>query len=705
MNSKEIMELMITHLTAKTRSKNTDMFEVLIAQYFSIVASNMRATVRYLDEVLPLNMYSLILAPSGTGKNMSVNTLNDIIGKPFHDKFKMDVFLPCAQQNIVKLASRLAGETGIDDNIVREELIAEMTQGGGTPFTFGSATLPAVRQYHRLGIIGHSGALSCLLDEVGLSINEVKEVLPAFLTLYDKGMLEQKLLKGTTQVKQQIPITGSVPSNLLMFGTQAGLLDSGTTEKEFKIQLANGYARRLVCAYIDSTTTELLTPEEVYTNALNRIKCSKIEQITQHFTNIASPQMYSKCIVINKPEAIRFLEYEAACAAEANKLSAYREQSGEKAELVNRAYRAVKLAGTFAYIENSPNVTDEHIDLAIAIIDKSSKAFSQIINSKKDWQKLAEYLLDKKEAVTHDELLTDLPFMAGKNRKDILDLAIAHGYKNNIIIERALEHDIEFISAKQLELTDLSKILVSYSRGITEGFGTYETGFENLHKLVASADFHYCNHGFKDNYRSADNVNTHFNLVIVDVDGTATIEETQLYLKDYKFLLATTKSHTEESHRFRILLPITHKLTLSTEDFKEFMENLFNWLPIMVDESARDIARKWVSHPGKFIYNEGKLLDATAFIPRTKKAATTKQLYLDNVSLGHLERWCISNSEGNRNNVLLRYGAALLDSGKPLEEIESKVLAMNKKFPKSLPVDEIQNTVFKTLRTKQMKRD
>lgn len=135
------------------------------------------------------------------------------------------------------------------------------------------------------------------------------------------------------------------------------------------------------------------------------------------------------------------------------------------------------------------------------------------------------------------------------------------------------------------------------------------------------------------------------------------------------------------------------------------MQNVFNWLPIQVDESTKDICRKWACHSGQHSYNEGSLIDATKFIPRTSKATAQKQQYLDNSSLNNLERWVLQNSDGNRNNSTMRYALALVDSGKPQNEVEHLVLEMNKKFKKPLKLDEIQNTVFKSVQNKLMQRE
>lgn len=221
MKIREILDVVSEHLAVKTRSTNYEMFKVLTTHHFSVIASMMRAKVAYLGEELPLNQYSLVLAESGAGKNMSINALADLIADPFTTPFKIYIQQPAYTRHVAKLAVRVGAETGIDPEDLREEFNAEFIASGGIPISFGSDTLPAVRQYHRLAVVCNAGSLNLVCDEIGLALADIKEALPAFLTLYDKGLLEQKLLKGGFASKSQTPITGSVPANLLMFGTQS----------------------------------------------------------------------------------------------------------------------------------------------------------------------------------------------------------------------------------------------------------------------------------------------------------------------------------------------------------------------------------------------------------------------------------------------------------------------------------------------------
>ena len=125
----------------------------------------------------------------------------------------------------------------------------------------------------------------------------------------------------------------------------------------------------------------------------------------------------------------------------------------------------------------------------------------------------------------------------------------------------------------------------------------------------------------------------------------------------------TTKSHTPEKHRFRIIMPLSHQIYLNDEDFKQFMTNLNDWLPFTQDESTIQRERKWQTCKGQFWNNKGKPIDALTFIPKTHKEEKFRNSIADLSNLDNLERWFVANCvKGGRSNSLIRFALMLVDS-------------------------------------------
>jgi hypothetical protein len=70
-------------------------------------------------------------------------------------------------------------------------------------------------------------------------------------------------------------------------------------------------------------------------------------------------------------------------------------------------------------------------------------------------------------------------------------------------------------------------------------------------------------------------------------------------------------------------------------------------------------------------------------------------------NLDNLERWFAQKMvEGNRNNHMLRFAMALVDSGLNYGEIEQRVLGFNAKLDNKLPDDELRHSVLVTVAKK-----
>jgi hypothetical protein len=84
-----------------------------------------------------------------------------------------------------------------------------------------------------------------------------------------------------------------------------------------------------------------------------------------------------------------------------------------------------------------------------------------------------------------------------------------------------------------------------------------------------------------------------------------------------------------------------------------------------------------------------------AFIPKTTKNDAHLAEMKKIESMDNLERWFAGRmASGNRNNHLLKYAMALVDSGLDLYSVQQAVLSFNGKLSNGLPEDEIRTTIF-----------
>jgi len=701
-----ISEDIVDILVKKTQSKDKHFHRILVAYYMSKVASMMRCNIKTHERgEIPVSTYVLNLANSGFGKNFAANTIEEYIISGFKDRFMNTLFPKVAKENLMKLALEKQKALGLSSpDEVYPALEREFDGAGSLAFSFDSGTVPAIKQMRHKLLMANAGSLCFEGDEVGSNFTNNTELLNSFLELYDIGKTKQKLTKHTAENLRNQDLEGRTPTNLLLFGTPSKLLTS-KVEDDFYSMLEAGYARRLLFGYSQlNNERKRGDAQELYDSLVNSNIDIRVTKLNELFRELGGLAHFNNTLTMTKETSIKLIDYRLDCEDYANK-HFKDHQEIQKAEMCHRYYKCQKLAGAYAFIDSSPTLDEKYLDYAIQLTEDSGKAFNAIMKRDRNYVRIAKYLADTHVEVTQVDIMEDVPAYKGSEstKRELMNLAVAWGYKNNIIIRRSITDNIEFFIGEALQETDLEKITLSYSGHITENFQSEIAPFDELYKLTTAVGQHYCAHSFRDQYRKSDNAIQGFNLLILDIDKDTTIETAQLLLKDYIYLISTTKRHTEAKNRFRIILPLSHTVKLNPRQYGEFMQNVFTWLPFDVDDQTKDIARKWESHGGaKYIYNtKADLIDATLFIPQTDKATAHSKFINKNTNMTNLERWFLTHtSEGNRNAMMIKYGFALLDNGYKLNAAREAIFAFNNKLTDPLSDEEILMSTMVTLTKK-----
>lgn len=693
-------EKLVEILCNKTQNSNPLFFRVVVAYYWCKIAAMMRATIGTHDRGdIPVNMYALALSPSGTGKGVSTGMMENEVAHLFKKRFLGETFPTLAEANLPKISVKRATRKGTDPDDELLKVQKEFEDQGSLLFDFSEATSPAVKQMRHKLLMANAGAVNLEIDEIGSTLLGNSEIFPTFLELFDVGRTKTKLTKHGTDSKRVEEIHGATPTNLLMFGEPVRLLDGAKTEELAYALLDTGYARRCFFGYARSADKRTdLSPQELYDLRTKQSSHQFLEDMADQLETLADIVHSNKRLVISKDTSLLLNEYELQCGKRAAALPQYEEM--RKKEVTHRHFKALKLAGAYAFIDGSPEVTEDHLYYAIKLAETSGEAFAQLLTRDRPYVKLAKYLAAVGKEVTQADLVEDLPFYKGSQtqRNEMLTLATAWGYKNNVVIKKAFSDGIEFMRGETLEQTDLANMVVAWSTDLAEGYKPELAPFDKLPKLTQTAGLHWVNHHLANGYRNEESAIPGFNLIVIDVDGGVNMSTAKMLMKDYKFLLYTTKRHTDSEHRFRMIFPTNFKLKLDAKDYKDMMAGIFKWLPFAADESTGQRARKWLSHDGHFEFNDGQLFDVLPFIPKTSKDEARKALLDSQQSMDNLERWVMNNiGDGNRNNMLHRYGRILVDAGFGFDAIRSKVIALNDKIADKLSEVELMSTVMVTV--------
>jgi len=157
-------EQLVSILRDRTQRDDSLFFRLLVAYYFCLAASQMRCSIDTPDRgVIPVNMYVLNLAPSGYGKTMATNLMEEQVLYQFRHRFLDETFSILAEDNLPKLANKRAIRKNSDPDEELGRVTKEFENLGSLLFSFDSGTSPAVKQMrHKLLMANADKATSFL---------------------------------------------------------------------------------------------------------------------------------------------------------------------------------------------------------------------------------------------------------------------------------------------------------------------------------------------------------------------------------------------------------------------------------------------------------------------------------------------------------------------------------------------------------------
>lgn len=709
-----ISENLVKILQTKTQNTNPLFFQVLVAYYFGLVAAQMRASIAGWagKGTIPINVYAFNLSPSGTGKGHSTSVMETEVLQQFREVFTEHTFPIMAEMNLERLANKRAIRHGTDANDELEKIRKDFNSLGALMFNFDSATSPAIKQMRQKLLMANAGACNLQVDEIGANFTSSIEPLTTYLELFDKGKVKDKLVKSTAENIRFEKIDGATPANMLLFGSPSKLLDGSTTENQLMEMLEMGYARRCFFGFARKPSkVQNLTPEQVMAQLYDATNDAYLEQIAEKLGLLADMVNVNKVIQLPEASALYLIEYKIECEKRGSQFN--ENETIKRSEMEHRYFKVLKLAGAYAFIDGSPDITVEHLEHAIKLAEESGKAFVQLMTPERPYIKLARHLAQIKNEVTLADLDEDLPtFRGSRTQKDeMITMATAWGYKNNIIIKKAFNDGIMFLHGESIEETNLDQMVISYGTHEAYNYLSEQVSFDKLPKLLTLDGYHWINHQLKNGetgtgHRNEENCLQGFNLLVLDVDGSINLSTAQLLLRNYKAIYYTTKRHTSEENRFRIILPMNYTLKMDSKEYKEFYSNIVSAMPFEVDDKVGQRCKKWLTNKGQIFVNDGELFDVLPFIPKTSKNEERTRLLQDQQAMDNLERWVMNNTgTGNRSDMLIRYALILVDAGFDFDQIRHKVLSLNSKLADKLDEIEITTTILKTTAKALAKRN
>ena len=650
----------------------------------SLVVNGVRCNVLIPNDnkPMPINVYSVALGGSGLGKTRSVNYMKEFI-----------------EPAMAEIKRKTQSRVEMLDPFNSEEIM-DLTKDGVTiSDTYKSLTDASTLKLMRVLDLSDYYSINYIIDEFASVVQKDYEMLSStILEIYDRGYVPVNLRATSKTAKATSPI----PLNMMAFGSPHLLWEGDSaTEKAFIDLLQAGLARR--CLFVNVETS-------VNKYVLDGVsKIAEIKAVKDKF--IAIQEKYDHKDLSLSDEAKRlYLDYHDRNVEDSVEVSEFNQL--EKIYKRNTYWLALKISALIAVSKMADRVEVEHYQEAIDIVSDSIVDFVSMLNRPEKYEIVVDWLLEQGTEENEYTLTSKLPFYKDvKNKRQFLELMKGYAFQKNITLMIQEKQNISFYSAKGRKKVDLTQpLLFSYSADMAKDY--YDNDdfvWSDLYKVITSKNkICYSAHGFENGHRTKDNALEGFELVILDIDDSTSLEMAKLLFEDYTYLIATTRSHQKEKNgvvcdRFRIILPMKDRLELNKDQYSKFYEAMMDDLPIEVDGACKDISRMFFSSEGEYFYNEGVMFDASKYIPNTQESEIYNKegVKLAKKNINGIGQYIIRNEGGGRNNQLTKYALLLMDTGYSHDECKEEVLRLNKQFQSPLAESEIKRTIFKTIERKE----
>lgn len=693
-------------------------YQTLINNKLSQVATAMRVNFTYYDGgIIPANNYSFLLAASGSGKGRTNAMLEDLFFKESYTEF-LGLFAEQSRLNLALLSEQKSRREGMEESLALTMLERRFAELPRYLFAYNDATEAGFKAIREKLTMASVGSTNIELDELGINMDKVAEFLSSILEAYDTGRLKQKLIKMDSAED-----TIAIPASFLSFGTGSTLLDGAEKEKKFMEMLRQGMARRCSFSYSDAIATSKESGCEFDPFAiLASARCTSDTSAGKDISHMIRMRITDRNVGYNitVPNSIwaKLLVFENSCKLEASKLSEFEDLIS--LNLVHSYWQVAKLMSIYAFIDGKNEVELIHYETAVNYIKESHKQFKMLVKTKSNGERLANFLCSRGVETTLFDLNDSLQFYRNGNKQqkqEMIELAQSYAATHSITIKHVIKDGIDYFTGERLEEINLNKMTLSTSKDITTNFVGLEGKWDELFN-IPTQNINYSSHSFREGnnpktgelypgYRNKENAIPGFSLIILDIDSGVDLNTALTILDGQKYLITTTRSHQVlkngvVSDRYRIFLPMTHRLEMEADEFSDFMGNVMEDFPIECDPSCKDISRFYYGFTGaSHYYGEGELFDPTQYIPNT---SVNEKRVITNKNIGDvpaLEKYFLKRMQsGNRNNMMTRFAFALADSGESYENIEDRVYTMNSKLEVSLPPKELSSTVLSSVRKK-----
>ena len=572
-------------------------------------ASQFRRNIWHWDGFeLPVNATSFVIAGSGAGKDSAVKAARRCFA--LANGIITDARKELAKKEAISLASE-AGETPPYEFEKYKKfyvtpppaLIAPTTPQGLIQHLNDIALLPLAAGTIYAGELG---------DELATNANML-EIIKIIAEVFDTGDKEVVYTKGKEFRSKEI---SAMPLNALLVGSPKYILFDYAVRKKFLIAFESKLARRSFFCYapkpspkVDNVPLADLLREE---RELTAFAASYKEKVSAGVMQVANYNIRKQNEVLQVQDNVQDL------------FNIYKLYNDRLSDTISHKYplsklvrqhlqwKALKLSGAFAILEESDVITQEHYLSAIRFceaLDSDMMLFEQDL-VKEQYEVFSDYMQNNCE---NGELFLSLHELRksghiatqGSHLAKMKELThLASSYDQNgiytyndsgITYKAVIKIDELSLSYKPVDnsriekavLEDADPAIISKEKtfvaaSATSGFSPVSVTFADLTNLLID-DNAYSPFLFEGNTRGADNIISGTKFVVLDIDKSdITFEEAHYILQDINHHIAQT-SDVRNPFKFRILLELDSIVDVTSQVWKHFYLSIAKSLALNAD--------------------------------------------------------------------------------------------------------------------------
>jgi len=370
------------------------------------------------------NFYGLSFSPSGSGKSVGVNLLDNMYFSEALEYMKKEVFPKYEKKALQKLE---------DEGI-------ERSLHSWTP-KISNATLSGLYAISETYYLCGVGGVNVQLDEVADAVVSKADLFDILLECYNNGDFPAQAKRSDSNA---LDIDG-IPVNLYAFGDKTKLVNGDNVESAFQNLLKTGYGRRFIFSDDESVDVAERTPQDIVKEmkATEQIKKDRaVDRVM--IKNLISIKNMDKTLKLTE-EAMLF--YATVQCDGDNYVKAHKGLAeAVMSDRLNRVFKLVKLASIYAFFEGLDEIKLEHMEQAFEIIDESSRVLVEITKIKPIHERLLNRMVIEEKPITSQHMLgySFINSTWTKKITEYVDLAKELASEENYIWNTTIRKGVEY---------------------------------------------------------------------------------------------------------------------------------------------------------------------------------------------------------------------------------------------------------------------